>query len=87
MAERYNLGKQRLAKLKQLAKNPNGRITNKQHREMKLLECEADMISQDLDLQTTLKIISYIETLKETESATSGDLARLMVLKHNLLDG
>jgi hypothetical protein len=86
MADRYNISKTRLAKLKTLARNPNGRITSKQHREMKLLECEADMVSQDLSLQSMLKIIAYIEHLQTTESATDGDLARLMVLKHRLLD-
>lgn len=86
MADRYNISKTRLAKLKTLARNPNGRITSKQHREMKLLECEASMLSQDLSLQSMLKIIAYIEHLKTTDSATDSDLARLMVLKHRLLD-
>jgi hypothetical protein len=86
MADRFNISKTRLAKLKSLTRNADGRITSKQHREMKLLECEADMVSQDLSLQSMLKIIAHIEELKTTESATSGDLARLMVLKHRLLD-
>lgn len=86
MADRYNISKTRLAKLKTLARNPSGRITSKQHREMKLLECEASMVSQELSLQSMLKIIAYIEHLQTTESATDSDLARLMILKHRLLD-
>lgn len=86
MADRHNISKTRLAKLKTLSRNPNGRITSKQHREMKLLECEASMVSQELSLQSMLKIIAYIEHLQTTESATDSDLARLIILKHRLLD-
>lgn len=85
MADRYNLQKQRLAKLQKLAKMPNSTITSKQHREMQILRSTASMMEQEYDLKTTLFLIAHIEDLASTNSATSSDLARLMVLKEKIL--
>ena len=41
--------------------------------------------AKDFDLRTTLKVISHIQELASTESATSSDLIRLEILKDKIL--
>lgn len=84
--DRYNMQKQRLAKLQSLARNPNSGMTSKQHREMQILRSSHTMYEEEYSLQKMLKIIKYIEELKELNRATSSDLARLLVLKDKVLN-
>ena len=79
--DRYNSGKQRLAKLSRLAKEPNSRMTSKQHKEMMLLRESIDVWKEDYSLEKTLKIISYLEDQRDLERATPTDIARLEILK------
>jgi len=89
MAERFNVNENRLEHLRELmadAKLGKRTMSAKQHREYNNLKAAYNGFSEGWDLQRTLKVISHIEDLQSTESATSADLIRLEVLKAKILD-
>lgn len=89
MAERYNTTLNRLEELKRkfaAAKQGRGNFSSKQHREYQSLLAAHNGFADDYDLQRCLKVIGYIESLVETDSATSTDLIRLQVLKDKILE-
>lgn len=89
MGERYNTSLNRLEYLKELkgaAAMGKKKMSSKQHKEYLSLLAAHSGFSDGWDLQKTLKMISHIEMLHSTESATSADLIRLQVLKEKILD-
>ncbi len=84
--DRYNMQKQRLAKLQSLARNPNSGMTSKQHREMQILRSSHTMYEEKYSLDKMQKIIKHIEDLDKLDRATSSDIARLLVLKDKVLN-
>ena len=89
MAERFNVNQNRLEVLKELfiaSREGKKKMSAKQHREYMNLKAAYNGFSEGFDLQKTLKVISHIESLRETDSATSADLIRLEVLKDKILD-
>lgn len=89
MAERFNVSENRLEYLKELmadARAGKRSMSSKQHKEYLNLKAAYNGFSKDYTLQQTLKVISHIESLHSTQSATSADLIRLAVLKDKILD-
>ena len=89
MAERFNVNENRLEYLRELfisAQKGDKYMSSKQHREYINLKAAYNGFAKDYDLQQTLKVISHIEELQLTDSATSADLIRLQVLKDKILE-
>ena len=89
MAERFNVNENRLEYLRELfisAQKGDRHMSSKQHREYINLKAAYNGFAKDYDLQQTLKVISHIEELQLTDSATSADLIRLQVLKDKILE-
>lgn len=89
MAERFNVNQNRLEVLKELfiaSREGRKKMSAKQHREYLNLKAAYNGFAEDFDLARTLRLISHIEELALTDSATSADLIRLEVLKDKILE-